>query len=113
MSKFVFAAAMAVALLSSPAFAGEPAQLPAMKVSTAGVDFRDPADVKAFYGRIEKAAAAVCAADARKSGERDAEAACTTKAVANAVAAADKPLLTAELRCGCSELLYAAVAQKH
>jgi UrcA family protein len=66
-------------------------------VGFAGLDLAQPAAVEALYRRLKQAAAEVCG-DATHPGTRIVSAswrACTAKAVADAVAALDRPLLTA------------------
>ena len=108
MSKFVFAAAMAAAVVSSQAIAAEPAPLPSKPVSMKGVDFRSPAEVKDFYARLTQAAHDVCRAYEAKQNVTDADPACASKALANAVEAANKPTLTAIHQGGRVDVLYAS-----
>ena len=57
MAKSIFiAGALALTAIASQAFASEPVNVaPTRAVSVAGVDFRDPAAVKAFYAALNPA----------------------------------------------------------
>lgn len=74
--------------------ASEP--MPAQRaVSTAGVDFQDPAAVQAFYVRLRTAAETVCDGYAVNSRVTQADVACADRQVAQAVRTLDAPRLTA------------------
>jgi len=97
---FVLALA-ASAALSAPAMAyqlkndaaGDKVKVSALP--TARVDFSDPAQAKAFYARVKRAAEEVCAAPSTSSTISRPDDACVAHAVAQAVKNADRPLLTA------------------
>ena len=54
------AAALACALLTGTAAAGEPTVTVALRVSSTGLDLSQPADARTFYGRLENAAWVAC-----------------------------------------------------
>jgi UrcA family protein len=93
-----FAAAAAV---SAPAMAyqlktdttGDKVRISALPTSR--VDFTDPAQAKAFYAKVKRAAAEVCTAPSFSSTISRPDADCMSRAVAAAVKNADRPLLTA------------------
>ena len=96
MKKVVFAAAaLALAAAAAPAFAEVIATAPAHQVSTAGVDFRDQAAVKAFYSKLRVAARDVCDTNSASPTVTQQDQLCVQKALANAVRVVDRPLLTA------------------
>ncbi len=65
-------------------------------VSTKDVDFNKPADVRTLYTRLQYAAAAVCTSDGpRDPLTMDADEACKTQSVSNAVSSINQPQLTA------------------
>jgi UrcA family protein len=89
-------AAGAAVLIAAPAFAAEtPAEAPAKSVSTRGVDFSNQAQVRAFYNKLNAAAQAVCDAGSPVPRAWAIDAGCVRQVVADAVKAADKPVLTA------------------
>jgi len=64
-------------------------------LSTRGVDFADPAQVKAFYDRVTHAARAVCNGDTLTPwGVKEGEA-CRSQFISDAVNKVNAPLLTA------------------
>lgn len=64
-------------------------------LSTRGVDFADPAQVKAFYERVTHAARAVCNGDTMTPwGIKEGEA-CRSQFISDAVNKVNAPLLTA------------------
>ena len=65
-----------------------------VRVSTRGVDFADPAAVKAFYDRVRAAARATCSSDLLTVGSREDED-CRSRFVRDAVNQINAPLLTA------------------
>ena len=97
----VFVLAAAVAAISVPAMAyqlksdtaGDPVRVSAL--ATSRVDFSDPTQAKAFYTKVKRAAAEVCAAPSTSSSISRPDAGCVSRAVAQAVKNADRPLLTA------------------
>jgi len=100
MKMLVLAAAAAVAI-SAPAMAyqlkndagGDTVRVSALPTSR--VDLSDPAQAKAFYAKVKRAAAEVCAAPSTSSTISRPDAECVSQAVAQAVRNADRPLLTA------------------
>ena len=91
MSKLILAAAAAL-LIAGPAFAEtarDAQDAPTQVVSTKGVDFANPAQVKRFYAKLRGAVASVC-----NSGSA-VDATCARDLTAQAVQAANKPVLTA------------------
>jgi UrcA family protein len=91
MSKIALAA-LAVAMLAGPALAQE---TQSALVRTGRVDFNDPAQVQQVYQRVEAAARQVCTltSDNRYVAVTDRE--CMRKAIADAIAQTNRPLLTA------------------
>lgn len=91
----------ASAALSAPAMAyqlksdaaGDKVRVSALPTSR--VDFSDPAQAKAFYARVKRAAEEVCVAPSISSTISRPDADCVLHAVAAAVKTADRPLLTA------------------
>jgi UrcA family protein len=61
----------------------------------AGVDFSDAASVRAFYGRLRSSAAAVCDGYRANSRVSQGDIACADRALGAAVAALDRPALSA------------------
>ena len=94
MTKLILAASAAL-LIAAPAFAETAAQTtaaqaaaqdaPVQTVSAKGVNFADHAQARRFYIRLQAAAGSVCNADLT----------CARDVMAQAVKAADKPVLTA------------------
>lgn len=98
MSKPLLVVAALSIAAAGPAFADEAGQVqaaPTAAVSTANVDFRDQAAVRAFYARLRNAAHAVCDSNSANPRITQRDERCVAKAVASAVQAADRPLLTA------------------
>jgi UrcA family protein len=96
MTKTLFAAAAVLVLgFAGQASAGQAVAAPTQAVVTTGVDFRDQAAVRAFYARLETAAERVCDSNSANPRIAQRDRACVNKAVAQAVRAADRPLLTA------------------
>ncbi len=99
--KVLFLAVAAAAALSAPAMAyqlkndtaGDPVRV--SHLPTSRVDFSDPAQAKAFYAKVKRAAAEVCTTPSLSSTISRPDAACLSHAVAEAVRNADRPLLTA------------------
>ena len=95
MTKLLLAAGAAV-LIAVPAFAAETqADAPTRAVSTRGVDFSNKEQVRRFYIRLNSAARAVCDAGSPVPRFFATDARCVRQVVADAVKAADKPVLTA------------------
>jgi UrcA family protein len=101
MTKLLLAAGAAV-LIAAPAFAAETraqtqtqAEAPARAVSTRGVDFSNGEQVRRFYFRLNVAARAVCDAGSPVPRSFAMDRRCVRQVVADAVKAADKPMLTA------------------
>jgi UrcA family protein len=99
MTKFLLAAGAAV-LIAGPVLAAEPqaqpqAEAAAKTVSTRGVDFSNQEQVRRFYIRLTTAAQAVCDAGSPVPRVFATDARCVRQVVADAVKAADKPVLTA------------------
>ena len=91
MSKLILAASAAL-LIAGPALAETVRTVdgaPSAAVSTKGVNFNNPAEVKRFYSRLRVAVAAVCS-----SGSAT-DAACARDVTAQAVHVANRPTLTA------------------
>ena len=97
MAKSIFiAGALALTAIASQAFASEPVNVaPTRAVSVAGVDFRDPAAVKAFYAQLYLAADAVCRTNSANSLVGQSDRLCIERAMQQAVAKANRPMLTA------------------
>jgi UrcA family protein len=95
MTKFLLAAGAAV-LIAGPAFAADTqADAPAKTVSTRGVDFSNQGQARQFYAKLHAAAQAVCDAGSPVPRAYAVDAGCVRQVVADAVKAADKPVLTA------------------
>lgn len=95
MTKLLLAAGAAV-LIAAPALAAEPqAEASARAVSARGVDFSNQQQVRQFYNRLHAAAQAVCDAGSPVPRAFAVDAGCVRQVVADAVKAADKPVLTA------------------
>ncbi len=97
MTKLILAAAAAL-LIASPALAETVRasdDAPTIAVSTRGVDFSNPAQVKHFYARLRGAIASVCNSGSILSDAARADAARAAEVTAQAIKAADKPMLTA------------------
>jgi UrcA family protein len=95
MTKLLLAAGAAV-LIAVPAFAAETqAEAPTKAISTRGVDFSNKEQVRQFYLRLNTAARAVCDAGSPVPRTFAVDAGCVRQVVADAVKAADKPVLTA------------------
>ena len=86
-------AGQALAAGKGPVAAGEPA---ALRVSVAGVDFRDAAAVEAFYARLQRSALFVCGYSlASDKADQARDRACADAALREAVGAIARPTLTA------------------
>jgi UrcA family protein len=95
MTKLLLAAGAAV-LIAGPAFAAETqAEAPARAISARGVDFSNQTQVRQFYDKLHAAAQAVCDAGSPIPRAYAVDARCVRQVVADAVKAADKPVLTA------------------
>ena len=96
MTKLILAASAAL-LIAGPALADTVRAAdgaPTLAVSTKGVDFSNPAQVKQFYAKLRGAIASVCDAGSNANFARE-NAACASAVTAQAIKAADKPMLTA------------------
>jgi UrcA family protein len=95
MTKLLLTATVAV-LLAGPALAAETqGEAPVRAVSARGVDFSNQQQVRQFYNRLHVAAQAVCDAGSPVPRAFAVDAGCVRHVVANAVKAADRPVLTA------------------
>lgn len=67
------------------------------RIATGSVDFRDAGQVRDFHKRLQQTALFVCGVqpDVTSKKQREADRACAESAVRQAVAALDRPLLTA------------------
>lgn len=92
MSKPLLILAAAAALAAPAAFAET---LPEARVDTARVNFRDASQVRGFYDQLRLAAERVCDTNSANPRVRQLDQRCVDLAVAKAVGAADRPLLTA------------------
>jgi len=101
MSKSLLLALAASAVLAAPAMAyqlksqvdGD--QVRVQHMSLTKVDFNDPRQAKAFYRQVKRAAVDVCTIPSISSSISRPDAECVSRAVADAVKAASRPLLTA------------------
>lgn len=97
MTKLILAATAAL-LIAGPAFAETARSVedaPTQAVSTKGVDFNNREQVKHFYAKLRGAIAAVCSSGSISSDISRADASCVRDVTAQAVKAANKPVLTA------------------
>ena len=94
MSKLALAAAAALVLFAGQAMADE---VSTAVVPTAAVDFNNRAQVDALYSHVRAVARDLCATDANPYGYSSASSVtqCVNEAVSQAVAKANRPLLTA------------------
>ena len=88
-------AAGACLAMATPANAASAPAPAGRAVSTAGVDFRDPAAVRQLYSRLQMAAEAVCDSYAANSRVTQADVACVDKALAQVVRKLNRAQLTA------------------
>ena len=93
--RLITTSALLVGALFSTAQAQDMREPTRVHVSMAGVDFSQPASVKAFYGRLRRAAIWACNSHTDDAATVAADRACTTKALNGAVAEIDKPALLA------------------
>jgi UrcA family protein len=99
--KMLVLAVAAAAAFGAPAMAyqlkddaaGDRVRVSALPVSR--VDFSDPAQAKAFYAKVKRAAEEVCTGPSFSSTISRPDAECMSHALAEAVKTADRPLLTA------------------
>ncbi len=75
--------------------AGSDREPSAAFLPTAGVDFQDPAAVRAFYLKLERTVREVCDSGVSDRSMRRQDAACAREATQAAVARLSRPLLTA------------------
>jgi UrcA family protein len=109
MSKIIAAiAAIAVAGLSQQALAQDAKAAPSRVVSIANVNFDSEAQVGALYNKIWRIADRLCDSNSTDPRMVQADRACTQSAIADAVRAADKPMLTAMYNNATSEVRLAA-----
>ncbi|MGZ3272540.1 MAG: UrcA family protein [Caulobacteraceae bacterium] len=95
MTKLLLAAGAAL-LIAGPVFAAETqSEAPAQTVSARGVDFNNKEQVRQFYVKLHAAAQAVCDGGSSTPRASAVDAGCVRQVVADAVKAADKPVLTA------------------
>jgi UrcA family protein len=93
MSKILIAAITALSLAAvAPAFA---ADAPAQTLSTANIDFHNPAATQAFYAKLTRAAAAVCDSGSANPVVTQQDRACAKQAMADAIAHLAEPTVTA------------------
>ena len=97
MMKLLLLAASAALLVASPALAEPRAvdESASQAVSTRSVDFSNRDQVKHFYAKLRGAAQAVCDSGSANPRFSQADADCVSRVMAEAVKAADKPVLTA------------------
>ena len=94
--RIVTASVLMVGALFSGAQAQDNREPTQVRVSTAGVDFSQPASVEAFYGRLHRAAAQACDSHMGRDLAAWAEdRACARKALNRAVAEIARPTLLA------------------
>ncbi len=95
MTKTLLAAAAALALggFAGQAFAADAGNTQA--VTVAGVNFADRTAVETFYAGLSRAAASACDSYAANSRVTAADRLCADRAVAKAVDALNRPVLTA------------------
>lgn len=91
MSKILLAAAAVATLAASSAMA----ETKSAAVSTRGVDFTNRAEVTSLYTRVEAAAQSVCSYNSKNKYVAQPDRACMDRAVSQAVASANRPMLTA------------------
>jgi UrcA family protein len=86
----------AVALMSAAPLFAAPAQAEdaQVRVSIRGVDFADPAAVKAFYERVRAAARATCNSSSLTAWGSSEDEACRSQFVRDAVKQINEPVLT-------------------
>ena len=95
MTKLMLVVSAAV-LVAVPAVAAQTqTDAPVKVVSTRGVDFSNQEQVRQFYVKLHAAAQAACDAGSPIPRPSATDAGCVRQAVASAVKAADKPILTA------------------
>ena len=90
--------ATAALLIAGPALAETARatdEAPTQAVSTRGVDFASRDQVKHFYAKLRGAAQAVCDSGSANPRFSQEDASCVNRVMAEAVKAADKPVLTA------------------
>jgi UrcA family protein len=94
--RIVTASVLLASALFSAAQAQDNREPTQVRVSTAGVDFSQPASVEAFYGRLHRAAVAACDSHMGRDLAAWAEdRACAKQALNRAVAEIDRPTLLA------------------
>jgi UrcA family protein len=109
MSKFVLAAAAALAM-ACPALARADDQAPpAQSLSTQGVNFADQADAGRFYAKLQQAANDVCFLGAGVTRMAEVDQTCVREAMVQAVQQVNAPVLTALYERGGGDLNDARV----
>ncbi len=101
MSKMFILALAASAAFAAPAMAyqlkssvdGD--QVRVSHLGIAKVDFSDPRQAKAIYAKVKRAAVEVCTVPSISSSISRTDAECVSRAVADAIHGANRPLLTA------------------
>ncbi len=91
MSKILFAAAAAATLFAGAAIA----ETKTAAVATGNVNFNSRAEVNQLFTQVELAAQSVCRFDSKNKYVAQPDRACVDRAVAQAVASANRPNLTA------------------
>jgi UrcA family protein len=91
MSKMIFAAAAAATLFAGAAMA----ETKSLAVPTNDVNFSSRTEVNALFTRVELAAQSVCRTDSKNRYVAMPDRDCVNQAVAQAVASANRPTLTA------------------
>jgi UrcA family protein len=91
MSKILFAAAAFATLVAGSAMA----ETKTATVRTNNVNFSSRADVNALFTQVEQAAQSVCSYNSKNRYVAQPDRACVDRAVAQAVASANRPTLTA------------------
>jgi UrcA family protein len=97
MTKLLLAASAAL-LIAGPALAETVRgvdEAPSQSVSTRGVDFASRDQVRHFYAKLRGAALAVCDSGSANPRVSQADRECVNRVIAEAVKAADRPVLTA------------------
>ena len=99
MTKLLFAAAAVAAFgFAGQTLAADREAAPTQVVHTANVDFHDQAAVRAFYAKLYRTAEAVCDRNSANAVITQADQRCIQQALADAVQATNRPMLTAMYR---------------
>jgi UrcA family protein len=94
MSRLPFVFGVALMTVAPVLVVSARAETAPVRMSTRGVDFADPAAVKAFYERVRSAARAACTSDLLVPWPSREDEACRRRFVRDAVEKVDQPLLT-------------------